>query len=269
MIEEAAGTSLYETKRENTNKTLEKKDPKLKEVDTVRDPTLSFVPKCIDRYLIQLIPLQVLEEEVQPRIDKLREEQAAFAEFQRITRDIDHLTHIHISYTYLQTKKKLEGCENSIAGLKGQIEGSKQKIEDNIKEALNIDEQCKAMQEAIDQNTGGELAELEKELSEKSKAETKANSEKKSKITSIESDKRSLKNKERNINNDEKVLAAKNEEQARDGAQFQQLKEADENDAKAYADAQLKLEAISSGLATTEGGETASLQEQLNSKSDE
>lgn len=37
MIEEASGTSLYETKREQTTKVIEKKDSKLKEMDSVSD----------------------------------------------------------------------------------------------------------------------------------------------------------------------------------------------------------------------------------------
>ena len=35
MIEEAAGTRLYESKRENAEKTIEKKESKLREVDSV------------------------------------------------------------------------------------------------------------------------------------------------------------------------------------------------------------------------------------------
>ena len=35
MIEEAAGTRLYETKREAAQKTIEKKDAKLREMDAV------------------------------------------------------------------------------------------------------------------------------------------------------------------------------------------------------------------------------------------
>ena len=35
MIEEAAGTRLYESKKETAQKTIEKKDAKLKEIETV------------------------------------------------------------------------------------------------------------------------------------------------------------------------------------------------------------------------------------------
>ena len=35
MIEEAAGTRLYESKKEAAQRTIEKKDAKLREIDTV------------------------------------------------------------------------------------------------------------------------------------------------------------------------------------------------------------------------------------------
>ena len=43
MIEEAAGTKLYESKRETARKTIEKKDAKLNEMDSVNKLFLSFV----------------------------------------------------------------------------------------------------------------------------------------------------------------------------------------------------------------------------------
>ena len=43
MIEEAAGTKLYESKRESARKTIEKKDAKLKEMDSVISQILSVL----------------------------------------------------------------------------------------------------------------------------------------------------------------------------------------------------------------------------------
>lgn len=132
-----------------------------------------------------------------------------------------------------------------------------------MKETEAIEEECKEMQAIIDGNTGGELAELEKELAAKSKAEATANGAKKSANSDVEAEKRKLKTLQRNIANDEKALATKEAENDKVGGLFQQLKEADEADTKAYADAQKRFQAISAGLATNEDGEAASLQEQL------
>ena len=239
MIEEAAGTSLYETKREQTTKILEKKDSKLKEMDTL------------------------LAEEVQPRIEKLRDEQSQYTEFQRLVRDIEHLTHIHISYIYQQQKKGLEDCEAKLENVGKFIEDSKQKIVDNQKESEQIDDDCKTVQEAIDSNTGGELADLETELAKESKAEAVANGAKKSAENEIETEKRKLKTLQKNIGNDEKALETKETEMNNVAELFDSLKEADATDAKAFADAQKRFQAVSAGLVTNEDGEAASLQDQL------
>lgn len=37
MIEEAAGTSMYEHKRDQTNKVIERKDAKLREIEAVSE----------------------------------------------------------------------------------------------------------------------------------------------------------------------------------------------------------------------------------------
>ena len=44
MIEEAAGTKLYESKRESAQKTIEKKDAKLQEIETVSEYKCSNGP---------------------------------------------------------------------------------------------------------------------------------------------------------------------------------------------------------------------------------
>lgn len=43
MIEEAAGTRMYECKKIGAQKTIEKKDAKLKEIQTVRISIHSFI----------------------------------------------------------------------------------------------------------------------------------------------------------------------------------------------------------------------------------
>jgi structural maintenance of chromosome 2 len=42
MIEEAAGTRMFETKKQNALKTIEKKESKLKEIDTVLQNFFKF-----------------------------------------------------------------------------------------------------------------------------------------------------------------------------------------------------------------------------------
>lgn len=209
---------------------------------------------------------QLLQEEINPRMEKLRDEQQQYVEYQKLKRDIDHLTHIHYSYRYLQLKKAVENCEKSIEAANSFITKSREEIENNKTEAESIVTQCQEVQERIDAETGGQLAELEKELAVKSKTEATANGAKKSAGQEVDAEKRKLKLIQKNLSKDEEALTVKEAQMAKVGDLFQTLREADENDSKAFSDAQKRFQAISAGLEMNEDGQASSLQEQLTSK---
>lgn len=199
-------------------------------------------------------------------MEKLRDEQQQYVEYQKLKRDIDHLTHIHYSYRYLQYKKAVENCEKSIEAANSFITKSREEIENNKTEAESIVNQCQEVQERIDAETGGQLAELEKELAVKSKTEATANGAKKSAGQEVDAEKRKLKLIQKNLSKDEEALKVKEEQMAKVGDLFQTLREADENDSKGFSDAQKRFQAISAGLEMNEDGQASSLQEQLTSK---
>ncbi|XP_001851491.2 structural maintenance of chromosomes protein 2 [Culex quinquefasciatus] len=239
MIEEAAGTSVYEAKREHSIKLIEKKDAKLNELYTV------------------------LREEIEPKLEKLRKERAHYIEYQKVCRDIEYLTRLYVSHKYLQFVKAVENSEKSIATLNDTIEGNRKKIEGNCEECKEIEVGAKELQEKIDNEGGGVLAELEAELSGESKKEATVAAERNSTKDNIGVEQRKLKNLLKSIKDDEGALGKKEGEMQRTGDMFQSLKDADEADAKAFADAQKRFEAVSAGLSTNEDGEAATLQDQL------
>lgn len=76
MVEEAAGTRMYKTKKEQSLKTMEKKDLKLLEVD------------------------RQLNEELTPKIDRLRQERAHYLELQKCVREIETLSRQDTAHKY-------------------------------------------------------------------------------------------------------------------------------------------------------------------------
>lgn len=199
-------------------------------------------------------------------MEKLRDEQQQYVEFQKLKRDIDHLTHIHYSYKYLQLKKAMENCEKSIETANQFIDNSHKEIEKNVAETEAIVEQCAEVQQRIDAETGGELADLETQLAAKSKTEATANGAMKSAGHEVDAEKRKLKLIQKNVAKDEEALQTKEAQMAKVGGLFQSLREADEADSKAFSDAQKRFQAISAGLDMNEDGQASSLQEQLTSK---
>lgn len=196
-------------------------------------------------------------------MEKLRDEQQQYVEFQKLKRDIDHLTHIHYSYKYLQLKKAMENCEKSIETANLFVENSRKEIENNVTESEKIVEECAEMQKLIDAEQGGELASLEADLAVKSKTEATANGALKSANHEVDAEKRKLKQIQKNVSKDEEALQAKEAQMAKVGDLFQALREADETDSKAFADAQKRFQAITAGLEVNEDGQAATLQGQL------
>lgn len=199
-------------------------------------------------------------------MEKLRDEQQQYIAYQKLKRDIDHLTHIHYSYKYLQLKKAMENCEKQIENANKFVENSRQEIANNIAETEQIVNECAVVQERIDAETGGELAELEKELAVKSKIEATANGAKRSAGQDVDAEKRKLKMIQKNMAKDEEALQLKEAQMAKVGGLFESLREADEVDSKAFSDAQKRFQAVSAGLDMNEDGQASSLQEQLISK---
>lgn len=126
MIEEAAGTSMYESKREKSMTLINKKDAKLEELKSL------------------------IKDNIQPKLDKLRKDQQQYQEYQKVCRDVEYLTRIHISYRYIQFRKALENNESLIHKLIDEVEKNRETITKNSSEVEEIDEKVKEIQELLD-----------------------------------------------------------------------------------------------------------------------
>ena len=78
LIEEAAGTKMFEDRREKAERTMSKKETKLQENRTL------------------------LTEEIEPKLEKLRNEKRMFLEFQSTQTDLEKTERIVVSYEYVK-----------------------------------------------------------------------------------------------------------------------------------------------------------------------
>ena len=76
MIEEAAGTRMFEDHKDKAIKTMEKKEAKLKDIS------------------------ELLDEEISPKLDKLREGKRALLEFQKIDVELAQLERFTVAFDY-------------------------------------------------------------------------------------------------------------------------------------------------------------------------
>lgn len=239
MIEEAAGTSLYETKKEATTKLIEKKEAKVKEIDSL------------------------LSEEVAPKLDKLRKEKAAYTQFQKIGRDIEFFTRVSVSFKYLKQKEVIQDVEKKLHDLEKQIQDDENQIKSNENEGVQLKDHAAEIQHKIDNESGGELKELEDKMSKLSSEEAQSTGNLKAAQSQIDQEQKKTKALAKSIKDDEHDLQSKETEMEKVGTLFTSLKQADEDDTAAYEAAQKKFEAVQQGLSTDENGQASSLQEQL------
>lgn len=191
MIEEAAGTSMYEQKREHTTRLMEKKDGKLHEMEAL------------------------LKEEIEPKLDKLREEQKVYKEFQQLEREIEYLNRINKSHLYLRYKEGVKNTEDQISEIQKNVESDNQQIIDNENEVKSIENVVLEIQQKIDDESGGELTELDKLLNVKTKEDASNSAKEKSTKDKIQIEDRKIKALLKSIKEDEVALEQKQSEMSK------------------------------------------------------
>lgn len=90
MIEEAAGTRMFEDRRDKAFKTMAKKEMKVQEITSL------------------------LQEEIDPKLEKLRQEKRAFLDFQQTQGDLERMTKLVVAYDYIRNTEKLEQADEEL-----------------------------------------------------------------------------------------------------------------------------------------------------------
>ncbi|KAK9292222.1 hypothetical protein L1049_020184 [Liquidambar formosana] len=139
MLEEAAGTRMYETKKEAALKTLEKKQSKVDEID------------------------KLLDQEILPALEKLRKERMQYMQWANGNAELDRLKRFCIAYEFVQAEKIRHSAVNGVEQIKAkivEIDDNTEKMQAEIQEMETQVSNLTAQKEA---SMGGEV----KTLSEK------------------------------------------------------------------------------------------------------
>ncbi|KAI5628196.1 structural maintenance of chromosomes protein 2, partial [Silurus asotus] len=239
MIEEAAGTRMYECKKISAQKTIEKKDAKLKEIQTI------------------------LDEEITPAMEKLKEERASYLEYQKLMREIEHLSRLYVAWqfvcaeeTKLKSAEDLQLMQSSIS----ELQSSMQKNADRIRE---LSEEIKVLEKSRDKEVAGVLKTLEDTVAEAQRVDTKAQSALDLKKQNLKDEIKKRKELIKNMEEDKKVLSAKEGEVAKAAERLRAVQEEGQKDAEELEAAQQHFKAVSAGLSANEDGEAATLAGQM------
>ncbi|XP_041969024.1 structural maintenance of chromosomes protein 2 [Aricia agestis] len=235
MVEEAAGTRMYEAKKQAAQKTIEKKDAKLRELN------------------------DIIREDIAPKLQKLQDERSQFQEHQKVVRELENLTRLHVAWKYVSAEESVKEAERKVTEVQEEVKNKKENIKNNEKEAKEFDKKISDLHKKLDEESGSVLRELEEEFQEAEKTEAAASSAArgaKDAATAGDARARLLR---RALADDRAALADKNAQLQQVSSTFESLKSASESSEAALAEAQQRFLAVSSGLE----GASESLQDQL------
>nr|XP_056704036.1 structural maintenance of chromosomes protein 2 [Euleptes europaea] len=239
MIEEAAGTRMYECKKIAAQKTIEKKEAKLKEICTI------------------------LEEEITPTLQKLKEERSSYLEYQKVMRETEHLSRLYVAYQFVLAEETKAHSADVLKEMEVTIAKCKEEIAENEKAVKELSKEIAEMEKKRDQEFGGVLRSLEDALTEVQRTDTKVQSTLDIKKENLKKEEKAHKDLVKNMEEDSKVLVAKEKEVKKITDALSSLQEANNSDIAASAAAEKHFRAVSAGLSSSEDGEDATLAGQM------
>ncbi|XP_030049611.1 structural maintenance of chromosomes protein 2 [Microcaecilia unicolor] len=239
MIEEAAGTRMYECKKLAAQKTIEKKEAKLKEIHTI------------------------LEEEITPTLQKLKEERSSYLEYQKIMREIEHLSRLYIAYQFVCAEETKVRSAEELQKMQDNTLKLQETMAENERKVKELSAEIAELEKKKDQEVGGVLRGLENALAEVQRVDTKAQSTLDLKKQNLKGEEKKRKELVKSMEEDSKALAAKEKEVKKITDGFSSLQEAGQKDTDDLAAAQQHFNAVSAGLSSNEDGEEATLAGQM------
>lgn len=239
MVEEAAGTRMYESKRIATLKILEKKDAKLDELNTI------------------------IKDDMTPKLEKLKEERSKYLELQRVDRELEHMLGLYRAWQFFATRRATEVATHNFNKASNKLKEIEDVMQANRETADNIEASIVEMRQDAHNKTGSKLHDLEVELKSVDKMEAKASAAEQAAKEDIETEQKKEKQLTKTLTEEETGL--KNAEAAyeKSAAKFQKLKDEASNDAEALALAQRKYQAVCAGMEINAEGQEQTLQDQL------
>lgn len=142
MIEEAAGTRMFEDRRDKAFKTMAKKEMKVQEIT------------------------ELLKDEIEPKLEKLRTEKRAFLDYQQVQSDLERVTRLVVAHDYVRSKEKMKQSGGDLEAKKLKVKELEQGAEQMRKEISNLEEDIKKVKAAREKELrkGGKFQALEEEV---------------------------------------------------------------------------------------------------------
>lgn len=144
LIEEAAGTRMFEERREKAIKTMSKKEKKVEEI------------------------LELLQEEIEPKLENLRNEKRTFLDYQQTQSNLERMEKLVCAHDYIKFSANVESFEQQLNAKNLKLEDTEKAIEKSKNEIKHLEDEIETLRlQKEDQiQKGGRFQALEKKVKE-------------------------------------------------------------------------------------------------------
>ncbi|KAG4443750.1 hypothetical protein IFR05_000741 [Cadophora sp. M221] len=234
MIEEAAGTRMFEDRRDKAFKTMAKKEMKVTEIT------------------------ELLKDEIEPKLEKLRTEKRAFLDFQQTQNDLERLTRVVVAHDYVKHQEKLKQSA-------GDLELKKQRQKDLEENAVKLKNEIEYLAEDVKKvkaqrekelKKGGKAQALEAEVKQHSNEMVRLATVTDLKKSSLAEEKERKSTIQKNVKELEALLKQKTKVYEKLQAQYDKAKEELEKQSQEAETKEELLQTLQTGVASKEGQES-------------
>ncbi|KAJ0417118.1 RecF/RecN/SMC [Aspergillus carlsbadensis] len=234
MIEEAAGTRMFEDRREKAVKTMGKKELKLREIEGL------------------------LKEEIEPKLEKLRAEKRAFLDFQQTQNDLERLTRLVVAHDYVRSGDRLRAAGEECENKKRKVQALEDNADKLRSEIAHMEDDVKRVKAARDKELrkGGKFQALEDEVKAHSHELVRLTTVFDLKNASVDEEKQKRKEFQKTVSDLEKVLKDKKKIYDKLQAQYDAAKAELDAQTSEFDQKEELLQTLQTGVASKEGQES-------------
>jgi structural maintenance of chromosome 2 len=239
MVEEAAGTRMYETKRVAAIKTIDKKQAKVDELNSV------------------------LSEEITPTLERLRGEKHSYLKWSRNNADIERIERFVVASDFMKAQKALENNVEGSSQMEDQVAALEAEAEAHNKKIDELSENAKAISDKLKGEFDDSHSKLKKEEEKLSKQLVKTTSAWQNSQELTRKAEADLNAAREQLAETLEVFSEKEKEVADESKSIEQIIAAKEEAEKELERLTSDFQNMSAGLSMSEGDEGMTLPDQI------
>jgi structural maintenance of chromosome 2 len=239
MVEEAAGTRMYENKKVAAIKTIEKKQKKVDEINTV------------------------LSEEITPTLERLRSEKQHYLKWSKNNADIERIERFVVASDYMKSQQVLKKNEDEVSNMESDLQENEDMIKTYKDEILKKDQEMELISTQLNGEYSGALKAAKTDESDVSKELVKLTSAWKSSQKDVQKAQEDLDAAKALVVETKEAVNAKEAEIAKDATNIESAQKAVQEAEKELERLTTEYQNMCAGISSEESGDGMTLPDQI------